>query len=96
MDSVEDRVASLEGRVLEQSMRIDDVREALVSLETRMDRRFEQLEQRLDQRLASVDARFLGIDDRLDRITGQLSHLFIGVAVAAIAASLGLLTAIVS
>ena len=82
MDSVEERVASLEGRLLEHSMRIDDVREALASLETRMDRRFEQLEQRMDQRFAavdlrfgSIDHRFLGMDQRFTGIDGRLDRL---------------------
>ena len=94
MDSIEERVATLEGRTLEQSMRIDDVREALSSLEARMDRRFEQLEQRLDQRFAGVDIRFAGIDGRLDRMSSQLSNLIVGVAVAAISGLLGMITAI--
>lgn len=42
-------------------MRIDDVREALVSLEKRLDRRFELLEQRLDQRFDGIDARFASV-----------------------------------
>jgi len=75
-------------------MRIDDVREALSSLEARMDRRFEQLEQRLDQRFAGVDIRFAGIDGRLDRMSSQLSNLIVGVAVAAISGLLGMITAI--
>jgi uncharacterized coiled-coil protein SlyX len=94
VDSIEERVATLEGRTLEQSMRIDDVREALSSLEARMDRRFEQLEQRLDQRFAGVDIRFAGIDGRLDRMSSQLSNLIVGVAVAAISGLLGMITAI--
>ena len=93
MDSIDERVALLEGRVVEQSMRVDDVRDALTRLEERMDRRFEQLEQRLDQRFTLIDARFLTIDGRLDRMTAQLSYLIIGVAVAAIAGLLGMITA---
>jgi len=55
-------------------MRIDDVREAVASLEARMDRRFDQLDQRfasidqrfaaIDQRFATMDQRFVGIDQR--------------------------------
>jgi uncharacterized coiled-coil protein SlyX len=94
VDSIEERVATLEGRTLEQSMRIDDVREALSSLEARMDRRFEQLERRLDQRFAGVDIRFAGIDGRLDRMSSQLSNLIVGVAVAAVSGLLGMIAAI--
>lgn len=45
-------------------MKIDDIRDALASLEGRLDRRFELLEQRLDQRFAAIDRRFIGIDQR--------------------------------
>ena len=95
MNSVEKRVASLEGRSLEQSMRIDDVRDALASLETRMDRRFEQLEQRfgqlehrLDQRFAAVDLRFVGMDKRLDSIDYKFGW-FIGIGIAVLLGVLG-------
>jgi hypothetical protein len=60
----EERLAFLEGRVEEQAMRIDDVRDALVSLEQRLDRRLESFEQRMDQRFAMIDQRFIGIDQR--------------------------------
>jgi uncharacterized coiled-coil protein SlyX len=116
VDRFEERVASLEGRTQEQTMRIDDVRDAVTSLEARMDRRFEQLEVRLDQRFATLDqrfaaidhrfgaidqrfviveARFVGIDERLDRMSSQLSHLLIGVTVAAASGLLGMITAMI-
>ena len=73
-----------------------------------MDRRFELFEQRLDQRFAAidqrfatidqrfigVDGRFVAIDERLDRMSGQLSHLLIGVAIAAGSGLLGMITAL--
>ena len=46
--TVDERVAFLEGRVNEQSQMINGIRDALVSLEQRIDRRFESLEQRLN------------------------------------------------
>ena len=102
MESVEERVGLLEGRVGEQSMRIDDVRDAVASLEARMDRRLEQLEQRMDQRFASVDSRFavmdqrfLGIDGRLDTMNKLLWSLIIAVATGAIGIIAGVVAALV-
>jgi hypothetical protein len=43
-----ERVAWMEGRVEEQTMRIDDVRSAIKSLEERMDRRFDSLDRKID------------------------------------------------
>ena len=55
--TIDERVANLEGRTEEQAMRIDDVREAVASLEARMDRRLEHLEQRMDQRFPHSGSR---------------------------------------
>ena len=82
MADIDDRVAWMEGRLEEQTMRIDDVRAAVRSLEERMDRRFDQLEQRfaaIDQRFTLVDQRFLGIDARLDKMTNLLVALLVAV-----------------
>jgi uncharacterized coiled-coil protein SlyX len=47
--NLEERVAFVEGRLVEQSALFSDLRAAMASLELRMDRRFEQVEARLDQ-----------------------------------------------
>ena len=60
-------------------MRIDDVRAAVVSLEQRMDRRFELLEQRLDQRFTAIDRRFDNIDARFGRIYGLLIVMLLAI-----------------
>jgi hypothetical protein len=62
--TVEERLAYLEGRVVE----IDNIRSAIVHLEERMDRRFEQVESRFQ----GVDARFQAIDLRLDDMGRRL------------------------
>jgi hypothetical protein len=54
----------MEGKLEEQTMRIDDVRAAVRSLEERTDRRFDQI----DSRFVLVDQRFLGIDARFERL----------------------------
>ena len=70
MASVDERVAFLEGRVNEQSQTIDGIRDALVSLEERMDRRFESLEQRLNALDQKMDAGFAAQDHRFAWLVG--------------------------
>jgi hypothetical protein len=60
-------------------MRIDDVREAVASLEARMDRRLEHLEQRMEQRFTLIDQRFLAIDGRLDGMSKLLWALLVAI-----------------
>lgn len=95
--TIDERVANLEGRTEEQAMRIDDVREAVVSLEARLDRRFGQLEQRLDQRFTAIDQRFALIDQRFltidDRMAG-MSKLLWALLIAIIGGMGGVIAAI--
>jgi hypothetical protein len=58
---------------------LEGVRGTIVSLEHRMDRRFENLEHRLtafeqkvDQRFAAIDQRFVLLDQKLDHRTDAL------------------------
>ena len=55
MPTVEERLAFLEGRVEEHARNVDGIREALASLEARMDRRFEGVERRFE----AVDGKIL-------------------------------------
>jgi hypothetical protein len=97
---IDERVAWMEGKLEEQTMRIDDVRGAVRSLEEQMNRRFDQLEQRftaidqrftlVDQRFALVDQRFVGIDGRLDKMT----NLHVALLIAVIAGLGGVIAAI--
>lgn len=52
---------------------VNGIRDALVSLEARMDRRFEQIE----RRFAIIDQRFVGIDQRLDSMEARMGRQFI-------------------
>jgi uncharacterized coiled-coil protein SlyX len=75
---LEERVAFLEGRVVEHSHMLDGIREAIVHLEQRMDRRFELLEQRfaaIDQRFAAIDQRFASVDQRLNSLDLRIDGL---------------------
>ena len=78
-----ERVARIEGTVEEQTMRIDDVRDAIKGLNERMDGRFEGV----DRRFGSVDRRFDSLERKLD------SHFkwLMGVMVAAFGTVAGLI-----
>lgn len=56
MESVEERMAYVEGRIEEQGIAMNDMRDATVRLEDRMERRFE-----------AVDRRFDRLEDRMSR-----------------------------
>jgi archaellum component FlaC len=64
-------VAFLEGRMVEHSRMMDGIRESIVSLEERMDRRFEAVDRRFD----AIDWRFVGIDRRLEGIDRRIEGL---------------------
>jgi flagellar capping protein FliD len=89
VETIAEQVAFLEGRVGEHGQMIAGVREALVSLEgrvdarlltfeERMDRRFEQIDKRFDQmdrRFEQIDRRFEQIEQRFERIDLRFEHL---------------------
>jgi uncharacterized coiled-coil protein SlyX len=98
VDNLDERVALLEGRIAEQSMRIDDVREAVASLETRIDQRFAGIDQRfaaIDQRFATLDQRFVGLDGRLDQMNKLLWGVLVMVATGAVATVAGIVAALI-
>ena len=69
--AVEERLAYVEGRVEEHAHVMDGTRDALVSLEQRMDRRFEAVDHRfdaVDHRFDAIDRRFDAVDRRFDAI----------------------------
>lgn len=59
MIDVEERVAFLEGRVVEQSNTLGGIREAMASLENRLDQRFERVDQRFDALDAKLSRQFM-------------------------------------
>ena len=78
MATIEERVAFLEGRVGEHGQMISGIRDALVSLEARMDRRFEGIDRRfeaIDRRFDTIDRRFEAIDRRFESLEGRLGGL---------------------
>jgi len=83
--ALDERVAFLEGRVVEHSHMLDGIREAIVHLEQRMDRRFELIEQR-----------FVGIDQRIDNLDAKVSRQFmwlVGIQVTTLVAIVAALVA---
>ena len=70
MATLEERVAFLEGRIVEHSRTMDGIREAIVALEQRMDRRFEGV----DRRFESMERRFEALDLKLDQRTAALDE----------------------
>ena len=91
MPTIEERVAFLEGRVTEHTRGIDGLREAMASLEARMDRRFEGVDRRfesLEQRLHAFEDR---VGRRFDDLDAKISRHFVwlvGIVVTAMAAML--------
>jgi ABC-type phosphate transport system auxiliary subunit len=54
---------------------IDGIRQAIASLEQRIDHRLTAFETRMDQRCAAIDQRFGSIDQRFAGVEGRLDHL---------------------
>jgi hypothetical protein len=80
---IEERMAFVEGRLVEQSALFSDIRAAMASLELRMDRRFEK-----------VDARFLQVEARLDQLGADQSKNFrwlVGIQITTLVAVVGAL-----
>ena len=76
MPSVEERLATLEGRIQEQAVFMADVRgstaEAIRELRRDIDQRFQLVDRRFEQ----VDQRFDQIDRRFDRVERLLMWMF--------------------
>lgn len=77
MQDIDERVAFLDGRVEEHSQMVNGIRDALTSLEARMDRRFEQIDRRFEQFETRVDQRFMQVDARIDALDGKVSRQFV-------------------
>lgn len=82
MPSVEERLASLEGRIQEHAAFMADARgsvpDALRDLRREMDQRFQQIDQRfqqVDQRFQQVDQQFGQVDRRFDRLEARFDRM---------------------
>ena len=83
MATVDERVAFLEGRMNEQSQMINGIREAILSLEQRMDRRFESIEARLNALDQKIDVGLAAVRQRMDAGFAEL-HQKIDIGLAAV------------
>lgn len=83
METLEERVAYLEGKVEEHSRGFASVRDSIAHLEQRMDARFETIERRFE----AIDRRFELMDDKMSRHFPWL----VGIQVATLIAVVGAL-----
>ena len=67
MVTLEERVAFLEGQVLEHSHMVNGIREALVHFEQRVDRRFEAVDKRFESLETRMARGFEALDSKMDR-----------------------------
>lgn len=51
---------------------LNSIRDTIVNLEQRMDRRFDAIEQRMDRRFEAIDQRFATVDQKIDKRFGDL------------------------
>jgi uncharacterized coiled-coil protein SlyX len=89
------RLAVVEARVEEQGQMVNGLRDAIVSLEARMDRRFEAIDRRFEQ----IDQRFLGLDQRLDSLDSKMSRQFVwivGIQISSLIAVVGVLGGVIA
>ena len=71
MQTLDERVAFLEGRVDEHSRGVDDMRALVVQLDGKVDRRIDGL----DGRFEAIDRRFEAIDRRFDTIDARFEAI---------------------
>ena len=67
MPRLEERVAAVESAVQEHSAMMAGIRDAMVSLEARVDRRLESMEARMDRRFETMDRRIDDVDAKMSR-----------------------------
>src|SRR6185436_19259203 len=99
MPTHEERVAYLEGQVSEQSHGLAEIRDAVRSLEHRIDARFEGVDRRfesIDRRFDAVDRRIDALDEKVTRqgesLDGKMSRQFVwlvGIQVTTLVAIVG-------
>ena len=77
--TIEERVAYLEGKVEEHSKSLEDIKDLVISLDQKLDRRIDALDQRinhLDQKIdRRVDALDQKIGGRIDGLDQRINHL---------------------
>jgi DNA anti-recombination protein RmuC len=110
VETVEERVAYLEGKVEEHAIMVNDLRQTIVAFQNDVNRRFEQVEQRfvhleerMDRRFEQMDLRltegFNRADARFEAMDAKMSRHFVwlaGMLLTTLIAMLGTLGAIIA
>jgi len=81
--TLEERVAYLEGKVEEHSSAWQDLKDVIIHLDQKLDRRIDALDQRitnldqkLDKKIDALDQRITYLDQKLDRRIDALDQKF--------------------
>ena len=85
MSTLEERVRLIEGKVEDHSRAIGDLRDLIIALDQKVDRRFESLERRFE----SVDRRFESLEQRFDSKFNRLITIQLTTLVALVAGLFG-------
>lgn len=83
MATLEERVAVLETHFEQFARGLQEIRDAIGSLEERIDRRFEAIDrwfEGVDQRFETIDRRLEAHDRRFDRLDQKISRYFLWMA----------------
>lgn len=86
--TLEERVAYLEGKVEEHSYAWQDLRERITHMEQTFSQRFISLEQRIDRRFEAIDNRFEAIDQKFSKYFLWIIGIQVSVLLAVIAVML--------
>ena len=92
METLEERVAHLEGRAMEQTVMMANLSRDIGELRHEMNVRFASI----DARFVGVDGRFLGIEGRLAAIDQKISTQFLWLVGLMVSGGLALFTAILN
>lgn len=65
--TLEERVAYLEGKVEEHSKGLEDIKDLIIGLDQKLDRRMDAIDQKFDSRTDALDQKFEGRTDALDQ-----------------------------
>jgi len=92
MSTLEERVRVVEAKVEDHSRAMGDLRDLIIALDQKVDRRFESLDHRLesfDRRFESVDRRFESLEQRFDSKFNRLITIQLTTLVALVAGLFG-------
>ena len=74
--TIEERVAYLEGKVEEHSKGLEDIKDLVIALDQKLDRRIDALDQKIHRRIDALDQKIDGRVDALDqKIDGRVDAL---------------------